>query len=81
MMETPYESLTRQDFIRHKHREIFRKYLELLKQEQTENPMRAEHIGKLYYARIIAQGMTPPMAPKYIQKVINNCLREGDSRS
>lgn len=79
-METRQEPQTRQEFIRNKHREIYRKYLEMLKQEKSENPLRAEHIGKLYYARIIAQDMVPPMAPKYIQKVINNCLRESDNR-
>lgn len=79
-MDTRQEPQTRQEFIRDKHREIYRKYLELLKKEKSENSLRAEHIGKLYYARIIAREMIPPMAPKYIQKIINNSLRENDQR-
>lgn len=79
-MDIRQEPQTRQEFIRNKHRDIYRKYLELLKKEKSENSLRAEHIGKLYYARIIARDMIPPMAPKYIQKIINSCLRESDNR-
>lgn len=78
-MDIRQEPQTRQEFIRNKHREIYRKYLELLKKEKSENSLRAEHIGKLYYARIIARNIIPPMTPKYILKIINNCLRKNDN--
>ena len=43
-MDIRQEPQTRQEFIRNKHREIYRKYLELLKKEKSENSLRAEHI-------------------------------------
>ena len=67
-MDIRQEPQTRQEFIRNKHREIYRKYLELLKKEKSENSLRAEHIGKLYYARIIARDMIPPMARNTFRK-------------
>lgn len=74
-MENPATPLSPAEFIRAKHRSIFHEYLHLLRQEQAENPVRAEHIGKLYYARIIAARQTPPMNPLYVLRVINKGLR------
>lgn len=79
-MKTPNTSLTQRDVIRDKHREIFQKYATLLKKEAEENSLRAKHIGKLYYARVIAGSMSPAMDPFYVLRIINNQLRERDNR-
>lgn len=79
-MEAAQEPVSRRDFIRDKHRSIYLKYLELMRRESAENPLRAEHIGKLYYARIIARSLTPAMNPDYVIRIINNQLRKTDDR-
>lgn len=77
-METHSQPVTQRDFIRDKHREIYRKYTDLLRTESEENPLRAKHIGKLYYARVIADGMTPAMDANYVLRIINNQMRKSD---
>lgn len=79
-MRTPNRPITQRELTRDKYREIYRRYSDLLKKESEENPLRAKHIGKLYYARVIAEGMTPTMDPFYVLRIINDQLRENDNR-
>lgn len=79
-MRTPNRPITQRELTRDKYREIYRRYSDLLKKESEENPLRAKHIGKLYYARVIAEGMTPTMDPFYVLRIINDQLRESDNR-
>lgn len=74
-MNMEQEFITRREFIRDKHHAIYQRYLELMRKESVENPLRARHISKMYYAMQIAQSMTPTMDANYILRVINNVMR------
>lgn len=74
-MEPIKRLMSYSEYTREKHAAIFRMYLELLKKEREENALRAEHIGKIYYARVIADSQHPAMDPCYVMRIINKELR------
>ena len=78
-MKTSNRVLIRMELTRCKYREIYHRYLDLLKRENEENPLRAKHISKMYYARVIAKEMIPTMDPFYVIRIINNQLRKDDN--
>ena len=79
-MDTEQKTETRRDFIRAKHRAICQQYIDLVKKETEENQLRAKHIGKVYYAQVIAQSMNPTMNWEYVLKIINQEIHNHDKR-
>ena len=59
------------------HDQIFLRYLELLKQEQEDNPLKARFLGVSYYAAAIAEETWCPIQQVYVCRIINRYLKNG----
>lgn len=59
------------------HDKIFARYLELMKQEQEANPLRAQFLGVSYYAKAISDESWCVIQDTYVCRIINRYLKNG----
>ena len=59
------------------HDQIYLRYLELMKQEQEENPLQAQVLGVSYYAAAISNEPWCPIQQVYVCRIINRYLKNG----
>lgn len=64
--------------IKSKHDVVYQRYLELMRQEISDNPIRAQYIVKTYYTQLLAQDPVIGMTHDYIRKIVNNRVKNDE---
>ena len=59
------------------HDKIYQRYLELMKQEQETNSLRAQFLGVSYYALAISNEPWCPIQHIYVCRIINRYIKNG----